>query len=138
MAVVYFDLSVLIVHAQARKDELQQQGFNDWNKRDFTQFIKACEKWGREDLDHIVTEMENKAPEAVRKYAEVFWKRYTEIPGYEALIRKRARVYVAVCVCVCVCVCFDICALSPDCLQSKSRRVSRRSSAAWRFRRPWT
>jgi SWI/SNF-related matrix-associated actin-dependent regulator of chromatin subfamily A member 5 len=27
------------------KEDLMKQGFENWNKRDFTQFIKACEKY---------------------------------------------------------------------------------------------
>lgn len=53
------------------------------------QFLKACEKWGRDDLEHICAEIESKTPEAVRAYAKAFWKRYTEIPNYETMIRAR-------------------------------------------------
>lgn len=42
-----------------------QEGFNTWNKRDFNQFVKANEKYGRDDLDSISKEVEGKAPEEV-------------------------------------------------------------------------
>ena len=35
------------------KEQLLTQGFTNWNKRDFNQFIKANEKWGRDDIDNI-------------------------------------------------------------------------------------
>lgn len=41
------------------------QGFTEWNKRDFNQFIKANEKYGRDDIDKISREVEGKTPEEV-------------------------------------------------------------------------
>lgn len=41
------------------------QGFTNWSKRDFNQFIKACEKYGRDDIDNIAHEIEGKTPEEV-------------------------------------------------------------------------
>ena len=44
-------------------------GFNNWNKRDFNQFIKANEKWGRDDIENIAREVEGKTPEEVIEYS---------------------------------------------------------------------
>ena len=44
------------------------QGFVEWNKRDFNQFIKANEKYGRDDIDKISREVEGKTPEEVLDY----------------------------------------------------------------------
>ena len=30
-----------------------EQGFSSWQKRDFQQFIKANERWGRDNLDKV-------------------------------------------------------------------------------------
>lgn len=50
------------------------QGFTNWNKRDFNQFIKANEKYGRDDIDNIAREVEGKSPEEVIEYSGVkFW-----------------------------------------------------------------
>ena len=38
----------------------------EWNKRDFNQFIKANEKYGRDDIDKISREVEGKTPEEVK------------------------------------------------------------------------
>ena len=43
------------------------QGFNSWSKRDFSQFIKANEKYGRDDIENIAKEVEGKTPEEVRE-----------------------------------------------------------------------
>lgn len=45
------------------------QGFTNWNKRDFNQFIKANEKYGRDDIDNIAREVEGKMPEEVIEYS---------------------------------------------------------------------
>ena len=42
------------------------QGFTNWSKRDFNQYVKACEKYGRDDIDNIAHEIEGKTPEEVR------------------------------------------------------------------------
>ena len=39
-------------------------------------FIKANEKYGREDLDNISKEVEGKTTKEVMEYAKVFWERY--------------------------------------------------------------
>lgn len=41
------------------------QGFTNWSKRDFNQFVKACEKYGRNDIDNISHDIEGKTPEEV-------------------------------------------------------------------------
>lgn len=45
------------------------QGFTNWTKRDFNQFIKANEKYGRDDIDNIAREVEGKSPEEVMEYS---------------------------------------------------------------------
>lgn len=57
------------------KEELLGQGFTSWNKRDFNQFIKANEKYGRDNLEQIVKDVEGKTPQEVMQYANVFWDR---------------------------------------------------------------
>ena len=57
------------------KEDLLNQGFTSWSKRDFNQFIKANEKYGRDDLESISKDVEGKTPEDVMQYANVFWDR---------------------------------------------------------------
>ena len=45
------------------------KGFTNWNKRDFNQFIKVNEKWGRDDIENIAREVEGKTPEEVIEYS---------------------------------------------------------------------
>ena len=41
----------------SEKEQLLTQGFTIWNKRDFNQFIKANEKFGRDDIESISKEV---------------------------------------------------------------------------------
>lgn len=86
----------------AEKEELLTQGFTNWSKRDFQQFIKANEKHGRDDLEAISMDVEGKTPEEVKRYARVFWTRCNELQDVdkhmaqiergEAKIQRRAAV----------------------------------------------
>lgn len=70
----------------AEKESLLTQGFTNWNKRDFNQFIKANEKYGREDIENIAKEVEGKTPEEVMEYSAVFWERCHELQDIERLM----------------------------------------------------
>jgi len=59
------EAEVLTEEEVQEKEELLKQGFSNWNKRDFNQFIKANEKYGRDDIDSISKEVEGKTPEEV-------------------------------------------------------------------------
>ncbi|CAJ2502300.1 Uu.00g096940.m01.CDS01 [Anthostomella pinea] len=67
---------------QEEKQKLSLQGFGDWNRRDFQQFINGSAKYGRNDYERISREVANKTPSEIKDYAKVFWKRYTEIAEY--------------------------------------------------------
>lgn len=67
------------------------QGFTNWSKREFNQFIKACEKYGREDLDNICQDVEGKTPEEVRAYSAVFWERKDEMTDIEKIMAQIER-----------------------------------------------
>ena len=36
---------------QAEKEKLLSEGFQDWNKRDFTNYVRACEKCPHHDQE---------------------------------------------------------------------------------------
>ncbi|KAF2458539.1 putative SNF2 family helicase/ATPase [Lineolata rhizophorae] len=65
------------------KEKLAQEGFGDWNRRDFQQFINGSAKYGRKNYDGIAEEVDGKNAEEIKEYAEVFWKRYKEISNWE-------------------------------------------------------
>ncbi|MEE6496993.1 hypothetical protein FKM82_002553 [Ascaphus truei] len=73
------------------KEKLLAQGFTNWNKRDFNQFIKANEKCGRDDIDNIAREVEGKTPEEVIEYSAVFWERCNELQDIEKIMAQIER-----------------------------------------------
>jgi len=73
------------------KDRLLEEGFSNWNKRDFNYFIRANEKHGREDIAGIANDIEGKTYEEVKEYSEAFWKRYMEILDFEKHIKNIER-----------------------------------------------
>ncbi|KAG0198407.1 hypothetical protein BGX33_012360, partial [Mortierella sp. NVP41] len=70
----------------AEKERLLEEGFENWSKRDFIAFYKACEKFGRNSLADIANDIEGKTLAEVKAYSKVFWKRYTEIADHERII----------------------------------------------------
>lgn len=72
---------------QAEKARMSEQGFSNWNRRDFQQFVNGSAKFGRTDYVGIATEVDSKEPDEVEEYADVFWRRYTEIQDYPKYLR---------------------------------------------------
>ncbi|CAG9090664.1 hypothetical protein JYU34_009443 [Plutella xylostella] len=70
----------------AEKDNLLTQGFTNWTKRDFNQFIKANEKYGRDDIENIAKDVEGKTPEEVMEYSAVFWERCHELQDIDRIM----------------------------------------------------
>ncbi|KAK4503968.1 hypothetical protein PRZ48_004883 [Zasmidium cellare] len=67
----------------AEKEQLANDGFGDWNKRDFQQFINGSAKYGRNAYEQIALEVDSKDAKEIKEYAKVFWKRYKEINNWE-------------------------------------------------------
>ncbi|ODV63482.1 DNA translocase ASCRUDRAFT_73329 [Ascoidea rubescens DSM 1968] len=72
------------------EEELKQkyidEAFGNWTRRDFTNFVHAVAKYGRNSFDLIVREMGNKTKEEIISYSKAFWKGYKEIEGHEKYI----------------------------------------------------
>ena len=65
------DAEELTEDEQLEKEDLLKEGFNSWSKRDFNQFIRLNEKYGRDDIENISREVEGKTPEEVVEYSKV-------------------------------------------------------------------
>ncbi|KAJ7760399.1 P-loop containing nucleoside triphosphate hydrolase protein [Mycena metata] len=61
----------------AKKEEYVEQGFADWTRRDFQQFVRALEShgWG-ESFEVYATEIQEKTPADVEKYYRAFEKKW--------------------------------------------------------------
>ncbi|OVA15033.1 SNF2-related [Macleaya cordata] len=81
----------LTAEEQEEKEQLLEEGFSTWARRDFNTFIRACEKYGRNDIKSISSEMEGKTVEEVERYAKVFKERYKELNDYDRIIKNIER-----------------------------------------------
>ncbi|KAL8118718.1 hypothetical protein AgCh_016285 [Apium graveolens] len=68
----------LTAEEQEEKEQLLEEGFSTWSKKDFNSFIRACETYGRNDVKGNASEMEVKTEEKVERYGE-FSKKDTKI-----------------------------------------------------------
>ncbi|XP_066306324.1 probable chromatin-remodeling complex ATPase chain [Miscanthus floridulus] len=84
-------LEPLTAEEQEEKERLLEEGFASWTRRDFNTFIRACEKYGRNDIKSISSEMEGKTEEEVQRYAKVFKERYKELSDYDRIIKNIER-----------------------------------------------
>ncbi|KAJ9582248.1 hypothetical protein L9F63_003377 [Diploptera punctata] len=80
------DAQPLTEEEVAEKEKLLTQGFTNWTKRDFNQFIKANEKYGRDDIDNIAKDVEGKTPDEVMQYSSVFWERCHELQDIDRIM----------------------------------------------------
>ncbi|KAG0645719.1 ISWI chromatin-remodeling complex ATPase ISW2 [Hyphodiscus hymeniophilus] len=71
---------------QEEKQRLSTEGFADWNRRDFQQFVNGSAKYGRSDYEQIAEEVDSKTANEVKAYAKVFWARFTEISDFNKYI----------------------------------------------------
>ena len=67
---------------QQQKAKMSEQGFVNWNRRDFQQFVNGSGKHGRQNYREIADEVDGKNEKEVQEYAKIFWQRYTEIAEY--------------------------------------------------------
>ncbi|KAF5385038.1 hypothetical protein D9615_000870 [Tricholomella constricta] len=74
----------------AEKEGYIEEGFPDWSRRDFQQFVKALEAYGwAEPFEVYAAEIQEKTPEDVEKYYYTFeqkWRTLAEAPRIEARI----------------------------------------------------
>lgn len=75
MSGLYFTEKIYVGHLFLSLAIGAFQGFSSWSRRDFNTFIRACEKYGRNDIKSIASEMEGKTEEEVERYAKVFKER---------------------------------------------------------------
>uniref|UniRef100_A0A5S6PYK1 Uncharacterized protein n=1 Tax=Trichuris muris TaxID=70415 RepID=A0A5S6PYK1_TRIMR len=75
----------------AEKECLLTKGFSNWSRRDFQQFVKANEKYGRSDMANISKEVDGKTPEEVQNYSMTFWARVHELNDAERILAQIER-----------------------------------------------
>lgn len=67
------------------KEELLNESFHTWSRRDFTTFVHSSAKFGRNAYKEIANALGQDVLE-VERYSKKFWESYKEIDGYEKYI----------------------------------------------------
>ncbi|VDK24767.1 unnamed protein product, partial [Anisakis simplex] len=81
------DSAVALTDAEiVEKTELLTQGQGNWSRREFQQFVKANEKYGRNDLENIAKEIDTKTLAEVEEYSKVFWERLDELSDHDRIL----------------------------------------------------
>jgi SWI/SNF-related matrix-associated actin-dependent regulator of chromatin subfamily A member 5 len=70
------------------KQQLAEQGFSNWARKDFLTFVQLSAKYGRKAIPAIAADLETKTEKEVKDYAKVFWSRYKEMPNWEKYIHQ--------------------------------------------------
>ena len=81
------DATPLTDEEKEEKEGLSTQGFGNWNRRDFQQFVNGSGKCGRTDYEGVSMEVDSKSPAEIKQYAKVFWQRYTEVGDYNKYVK---------------------------------------------------
>ena len=76
------DATPLTEEEMAEKATLSEDGFPEWNRRDFQQFINGSAKYGRHNFSGIKKEVDGKNEKEIKEYSKVFWQRYKELADY--------------------------------------------------------
>ncbi|PFH46856.1 hypothetical protein AMATHDRAFT_68955 [Amanita thiersii Skay4041] len=67
----------------ALKEAYIEEGFPDWSRRDFQQFVRALEAYGwGESYDVYAAEIQEKTPEDVERYYRTFEKKWKSLAEY--------------------------------------------------------
>ncbi|SJX62817.1 probable ISW2-ATPase component of a two subunit chromatin remodeling complex [Sporisorium reilianum f. sp. reilianum] len=72
------------------KEQLAQEGFGNWNRREFQIFVRGCERYGRKAYALIAADMPDasKTEKEVREYSRVFWARIDELADSAKLVAR--------------------------------------------------
>ena len=80
------DAEPLTEEEKAEKEKLIGQGFPEWNRRDFQQFVNGSAKYGRLNYSGISLEVDGKDEGEIKDYAKIFWKKYKTLDTWQKFI----------------------------------------------------
>lgn len=70
------------------KEKLLAEGFQNWNKQEFTYFVQGCERFGRNEFEKIEAHMGGtKTLEEIKKYAKAFWERVLDLSEGSKIVK---------------------------------------------------
>ena len=71
---------------EQEKAQLLSVGFVNWTRGEYQAFLRASERYGRENISAITEEIEGKTRGEVEAYSKAFWKHYTTLPDWERTV----------------------------------------------------
>jgi SWI/SNF-related matrix-associated actin-dependent regulator of chromatin subfamily A member 5 len=83
--------SGLTKEEQDERDKLEAEAYGEWNRRHYQAYIRACERFGRDNIEKISQNVMGKTAQEVIAYHKVFWSRYKQLRGWERIIRSIER-----------------------------------------------
>ncbi|KAH8104394.1 ISWI, HAND domain-containing protein [Phellopilus nigrolimitatus] len=73
----------------AEKDEPISQGFENWSRRDFQQFVRALETHGwMEDFEVLASEIGDKTARYVIEYNHIFQEKWESLSEFERIVQQ--------------------------------------------------
>lgn len=87
----YIDTAEALTEEEVEeKEQLAQEGFGNWNRREFQIFVRGCERYGRKAYALIAADMPDasKTEKEVREYSKVFWDRIDELADSSKLVAR--------------------------------------------------
>ena len=73
------------------KNEILETGFN-WNKEDYNNFIRGCEKYGKHNLEAIQEHyLQNKELNEIKKYRNRFFQELNNLSEKENILKRIER-----------------------------------------------
>jgi len=75
---------------ELKRDKLIEQGWPEWNKKDFFMFIKMAETYGRlpESFEYYRETLPHKTAEQIEEYSQSFWQNYKQIENWSKYIER--------------------------------------------------
>lgn len=77
----------VLVSVQEEKQSLLAQGFGDWSKKDFFNFVKSCETVGAANTKMVARDV-GKSDEEIERYLKTFLERYIELTDGEKWLKR--------------------------------------------------
>jgi len=63
------------------REALEAEGFTSWTRNDYSKFLKACERLGRDKIQQIADDIGTKTADEVKAYSDAFWAKGPQMIG---------------------------------------------------------
>ncbi|CAD8176649.1 unnamed protein product [Paramecium octaurelia] len=85
------DFGGLTQEERQEQKQLLETGFKNWNKQEFSDFITANEKYGKDAYEKIQEFVKSKTLDEVKAYAQAFWERIDGLSEKDKIVKQIER-----------------------------------------------